>query len=138
MTNVLSLAAHLAGFWRRLVDLRRGRLAPRLIAFCLLAAVLPLASGLVVGGRAVTGVLQEQAEASLQNHASAIAGQIDAVLVDHLKDAKVLAADPAIVRFLTTPPDARTDALRDAALASLQRFLGSDPSYTIGFLLSDK
>ncbi len=69
MTNVLSLAAHLAGLWRRLVDLRRGRLAPRLIAFCLLAAVLPLASAIVVGGRAVTGVLQEQAEASLQNHA---------------------------------------------------------------------
>jgi methyl-accepting chemotaxis protein len=138
MTNVLSVAAHLNGLWHRLVDLRRGQLAPRLIAFCLLAAVLPLAAAVVVGGRAVTGVLQEQAEASLQNHAAAIAGQIDAVLADHLKDAKVLATDPAIVRFLATPPEARTDAQRDAALASLQRFLGSDSSYTIGFLLSDK
>jgi methyl-accepting chemotaxis protein len=138
MNKVLRLAGHgLAGV-RQVIDLRRGQLAPRLIVLSLIAAVMPLAAAVLIGGQGATRVLQEQAETNLQSYAASIAGQLEAALADRLKDAKVLAADPAVVRFLTTPPEQRNDALRDAAQASLQRFLGSDPAYTIGFLLSDK
>jgi methyl-accepting chemotaxis protein len=125
-------------FWRRLVDFRRGRLAPRLIAFCLVAALAPLVTALVISGRAATNVLQAQAEGNLQSYAASVAGQVEAALADRLKDARVLAADPAIVRYLSTPADARDAQTNAAAQAAVQRFVGSDPAYTIGFLLSDK
>jgi methyl-accepting chemotaxis protein len=127
-----------AAAWQRLTDIRRGRLAPRLVALCLIAAVVPLVAAVLIGGQAVQRVLQDQAETSLQSYAAAVSAQIESALADHLKDAKVLAADPAVVRLLATAPEQRTDAMRDAAQASIQRFLGSDASYTIGFLLSDK
>ena len=123
---------------RQVVDLRHGRLAPRLVALFLVAAVVPLVAAVIIGGRAATGVLQDQAQANLQSYASSVAAQMEAALSDHLKDAKVLAADPAVVAFLSSAPEQRSDAQRDAAQSAIMRFLGSDPAYTIGFLLSDK
>ncbi|HEU5319029.1 MAG TPA: methyl-accepting chemotaxis protein [Chloroflexota bacterium] len=124
--------------WHRAADFRRGRLAPRLMAFCVVAAVVPLITAVVIGGRAVTAVLQGQAEGSLQSYATSVAGQLEAALADRLKDARVLAADPAVIRFLSLPPESRDAATQAAAQGAIQRFVGSDPAYTIGFLLSDK
>jgi methyl-accepting chemotaxis protein len=124
--------------WRGLTDLRRGRLAPRLIALSLLAALVPLAAAVSIGGRAATSVLTEQAEANLQGYAAAIAGQVEFALAAHLKDAKVLAADPGVVRFLALPPEQRESGTQAAAQAAVQRFVASDAAYTTGFLLSDK
>jgi methyl-accepting chemotaxis protein len=131
-------AERLLGLWRRAIDFRRGRLAPRLIALCLVAAIVPLGTAVFIGGRAATGVLQGQAEANLQGYAAAVAGQVEAALADRLKDARVLATDPAVVRYLSLPADQRDQATANAAYASVQRFLGSDQAYTIGFLLSDQ
>lgn len=133
-----SKVAQIGDFWGRLTDFRRGRLAPRLIAFCLVAALVPLATAVVIGGRAATTALQQQAEGSLNNYASAIAGQMEAALSDRLKDARVLAADPAVIRYLSLPEGARDAQSLAAAQGAVQRFIGSDPAYTIGFLLSDK
>jgi methyl-accepting chemotaxis protein len=124
--------------WQYLAGIRRGRLAPRLVILCLLAAVIPLVAAVAIGGRAATDVLQEQAEANLQSYATSIAGQVEAALADRLKDSRILAADPVIIRFLTTPADQRDAAVQAAAQAAVQRFVGADPAYTIGFLLSEK
>src|SRR4051794_28827010 len=123
---------------RQFVDFRHGRLAPRLMVLFLIAAVVPLSAAVAIGGRAATGVLQDQAQANLQSYAASVAGQLEAALSDHLKDARVLAADPAVVQYLSLPPDQRSDSVRAAAEGAVTRVLGSDPSYTIGFLLSDK
>jgi C4-dicarboxylate-specific signal transduction histidine kinase len=127
----------LGEYLRRAADLRSGQLAPRLIVLSLVAAIVPLAAAVVIGGRAATTVVQEQATANLQNYAGAVAGQLDAALANRLTDVKVLAADPAVVRFLSLPPDQR-DAVQGPTQAAVQRFVGSDPAYTFGFLLSDK
>ncbi|MGI8424072.1 MAG: methyl-accepting chemotaxis protein [Chloroflexota bacterium] len=124
--------------WGRATDFRRGRLAPRLIAFCLIAALVPVVSAVVIAGRATTAVLQGQAETNLQSYAASVAGQVEAALADRLKDARVLSADPAVVRFLSLPPEARDAQTQANAQAAIQRFVSSDPAYTIGFLLSDK
>ncbi|MGH2351376.1 MAG: methyl-accepting chemotaxis protein, partial [Chloroflexota bacterium] len=137
MNRKPSLIGRIGGLWGAATDLRRGSLAPRLIVLCLIAALVPLGAAILIGGQAATRVLQDQAEANLQSYAAAVAGQLEVALADHLKDAKVLAADPAIVRYLSLPPDQRGGAQGEAE-AAVQRFLGSDPAYTIGFLLSDK
>ncbi|HEV2122896.1 MAG TPA: methyl-accepting chemotaxis protein, partial [Chloroflexota bacterium] len=134
----MTFSYRLATLWQNITGFRRGRLAPRLILFCLFAAVLPLAAAVVIGGRAAMTTLQEQAEVNLQNYATSIAGQVEAALADRLKDSRILAADPAIVRYLATPADQRDPATQAAAQAAVERFVGADPSYTIGFLLSDK
>src|SRR6266542_1328050 len=138
MQQLVDHSRRALGAARKFVDLRQGRLAPRLVALFLLAAVVPLLAAVLIGGRATNSVLQEQAQANLQSYASSVAAQLEAALSDHLKDARVLAADPVVVQYLSTPPEQRSDALRDAAEGAVTRFLGSDPSYTIGFLLSDK
>lgn len=138
MNGATDLLGRVADALRGATDLRRGRLAPRLIVLCLVAAIVPLAAAIDLGGRAAAGTLQDQAQTNLQNYASSVASQVDASLSDHLKDAKQLAADPAVARYLATPPEQRAGAVQDAAQAAVQRFVGSDPSYTIGFLLSDK
>ena len=132
-----SLNSLVAAF-RRFGSFRHGRLAPRLIAFCLVAALVPLAAAIAIGGRAATAVLQSQAETNLQSYASSVAGQVEASLAGRLKDSRVLATDPAVVHFLSLPPESRDSASQAAAQAAIQRFVGSDPAYTIGFLLSDK
>ena len=137
-TPALGLAERVASGWRRMTDFRRGRLAPRLMVFCLVAAIVPLATAVAIGGRAATAVLQGQAESNLQGYAAAVAGQVEAALSDRLKDARVLAADPAVVRYLSLAPEARDAATQANAQGAIQRFVGSDPAYTIGFLLSDK
>src|SRR5688500_11616690 len=126
----------MGNLWSRVTDFRRGRLAPRLIAFCLVAALVPLVAAVVIAGRATTAVLQSQAEGNLQSYAASVAGQVEAALVDRLKDATVLAGNPAVVRYLSLPPEARDAQTQAAAQDAIQRFLGSDPAYTIGFLLS--
>src|SRR6266540_2015355 len=101
MQQLVDHSRRALGAARKFVDLRQGRLAPRLVALFLLAAVVPLLAAVLIGGRATNSVLQDQAQANLQSYASSV-------------------------------------ALRDAAQSAVTRFLGSDPSYTIGFLLSEK
>src|SRR5256885_16812440 len=107
MQIIGSLVRHLLRPVRQIVDFRHGRLAPRLMALFLIAAIVPLGAAVAIGGRAATGVLQDQAQANLQSYAASVAGQLEAALSDHLKDAKGLAADPAVVGYLLLPADQR-------------------------------
>src|SRR5688572_11376349 len=125
-----------AAVWGRATDFRRGRLAPRLMAFCLVAALVPLVTAVLIAGRATTTVLQGQAETNLQSYAASVAGELEAALADRLKDAQVLAGNPAVVRYLSLPQAARDAQSQAAAEDAIQRFIKSDSAYTIGFLLS--
>ncbi|HET7771015.1 MAG TPA: methyl-accepting chemotaxis protein, partial [Chloroflexota bacterium] len=125
-----------AAVWGSATDFRRGRLAPRLMAFCLVAALVPLVTAVLIAGRAATTVLQGQAETNLQSYAASVAGELEAALADRLKDAQVLAGNPAVVRYLSLPPAARDAQSQAAAEDAIQRFIKSDSAYTIGFLLS--
>jgi len=137
VTNIISLVA---GAIYALIILRRFGTYPLqtkfIIAF-LVVTLIPIAILSVYSNVVTRNILTKQADANLENIASATALKIDTYLASQLDTVRTEAQQPGLVNFLqpgaTDEPEAQATALQ-----TLFTFIRKDPVFILSYALLDE
>jgi len=112
----------------------RQRLGTKVVVLFLIVGLLPLGLMTLLNEQMGRQAVEEQQRSALKTYSTSLAGQLDNRLESYQKDAFQVSEDPRVIRFIGA--HARRDTLEGAdAMAALNTFLQSDPTYLLAFLL---
>jgi signal transduction histidine kinase len=112
-------------------------LGTKVVVLFLIIGLSPLALTTVLNEQTGRDAVEEQQRQTLNTYSISLADQIDNRLDSYQKDAFQLSEDPRVFRFLQGQ-GRRDDVLGQEAMAALQTFLVSEPTYRLAFILDAK
>jgi signal transduction histidine kinase len=112
-------------------------LGAKVVVLFLIIGLSPLAMMTVLNEQTGHDAVEQQQRQTLSTYSISLAEQIDNRIDSYQKDAFQLSQDPRIYRFLQGQ-GRRDDVVGQDAMAALQTFLISDPTYKLAFILDAK
>jgi signal transduction histidine kinase len=112
-------------------------LGAKVVVLFLIIGLSPLALMTLLNEQTGRDAVEQQQRQTLSTYSTSLAEQIDNRIDSYQKDAFQLSEDPRVLRFLQAQ-SRRDDVAGQEAMAALQTFLVSDPTYKLAFILDAK